>query len=218
MFEGQKSNISLNALMFILSMACGPNFLANAWAQSPQMEAVSNNNSNTFECADTSIKLSGDSDLTQEEIIEQMDQALFASLSKYDACQNQRQGANVNSGGTSGGEPSSGGGSNQSVAANDMSGEEQPMLEKGLLSETRSLNDANALDQSDPTSKSNEPGSNVKIVSTDNGKVPDDIPPADNDSVLEGQIRQAAINEKDPKTRNKLWKEYRKYKGLPETK
>ena len=92
------------------------------------------------------------------------------------------------------------------------------MLEKGLLSETRSLNDANALDQSDPTSKSNEPGSNVKIVSTDNGKVPDNIPPADNDSVLEGQIRQAAINEKDPKTRNKLWKEYRKYKGLPETK
>jgi hypothetical protein len=182
------------------------------------MEAVSNNNSNAFECADTSIKLSGDSDLTQEEIIEQMDQALFASLSKYDACQNQRQGANVNSGGTSGGEPTSGGGSNQSVAANDMSGEEQPMLEKGLLSETRSLNDANALNQSDPTSKSNERGSNVKIVSTDNGKVPDDIPPADNDSVLEGQIRQAAINEKDPKTRNKLWKEYRKYKGLPETK
>ena len=49
----------------------------------------------------------------------------------------------------------------------------------------------------------------------DNGKVPDDIPPADNDSVLEAQIRQAAINETDPEIKAKLWDEYRRYKGLP---
>ena len=49
----------------------------------------------------------------------------------------------------------------------------------------------------------------------DNGKVPDDIPAADNDSVLEAQIRRAAMTETDPEVRAKLWNEYRAYKGLP---
>ena len=50
----------------------------------------------------------------------------------------------------------------------------------------------------------------------DNGKVPDDIPAADNDSVLEAQIRKAATTETDPEIRAKLWNEYRAYKGLPQ--
>ena len=49
-----------------------------------------------------------------------------------------------------------------------------------------------------------------------NGKVPDDIPAADNDSVLEAQIRRAAMTERDPEIRAKLWNEYRAYKGLPQ--
>ncbi|MBT3401152.1 MAG: hypothetical protein HN420_14310, partial [Rhodospirillaceae bacterium] len=48
-----------------------------------------------------------------------------------------------------------------------------------------------------------------------NGKVPEDIPPADNDSALEAQIRQAAIEETDPELKKRLWDEYRRYKGLP---
>ncbi len=48
-----------------------------------------------------------------------------------------------------------------------------------------------------------------------NGKIPEDIPPADNDSILEAQIRAAAMNEPDPAVRERLWDEYRKYKGLP---
>ena len=46
------------------------------------------------------------------------------------------------------------------------------------------------------------------------GKLPEDIPPVDNDSVLEKQIRAAAMAEKDPAIKAKLWNEYRKYKGL----
>ena len=49
-----------------------------------------------------------------------------------------------------------------------------------------------------------------------NGNVPDDIPAADNDSVLEAQIRRAAMAETDPEIRAKLWNEYRAYKGLPQ--
>ena len=49
-----------------------------------------------------------------------------------------------------------------------------------------------------------------------NGKIPDDIPEAGNDSVFEAQIRAAAIAETDPDTQKNLWNEYRRYKGLPE--
>ena len=45
-----------------------------------------------------------------------------------------------------------------------------------------------------------------------NGAIPQDIPPADNDSVLQKQIREAAMKEKDPVKREKLWDMYRKYK------
>ena len=45
--------------------------------------------------------------------------------------------------------------------------------------------------------------------------MPDDIPAPDNDSVLEAQIRRAAMEEADPRIRAELWNEYRKYKGLP---
>ena len=48
------------------------------------------------------------------------------------------------------------------------------------------------------------------------GKIPDDIPQDDNDSLLEEQIRLAAMSEKDPEKKKRLWNEYRKYKGLPE--
>ncbi|MDC1121271.1 hypothetical protein OAT72_05385 [Alphaproteobacteria bacterium] len=49
-----------------------------------------------------------------------------------------------------------------------------------------------------------------------NGKIPDDIPDAGNDSVFEAQIRAAAMAETDPDTQKNLWNEYRRYKGLPE--
>ncbi|MDA9708049.1 hypothetical protein N9V56_01215 [Alphaproteobacteria bacterium] len=51
-----------------------------------------------------------------------------------------------------------------------------------------------------------------------NGIIPEDIPQDDNDSVLEEQIRLAAMNEKDPEKKKRLWNEYRKYKGLPQKK
>ena len=51
---------------------------------------------------------------------------------------------------------------------------------------------------------------------TNNAMLPEDIPQDDNDSVLEEQIRLAAMNEKDPEKKKRLWNEYRKYKGLPQ--
>lgn len=42
---------------------------------------------------------------------------------------------------------------------------------------------------------------------------PADIPDGSDDDVVARQIREAALKEKDPKLREKLWQEYRKYKN-----
>ena len=43
---------------------------------------------------------------------------------------------------------------------------------------------------------------------------PDDIPDGDDDDVVARQLREAAMREPDPAVREKLWDEYRKYKGI----
>ena len=45
---------------------------------------------------------------------------------------------------------------------------------------------------------------------------PDDIPSGDDDDVVARQLREAAMRETDPQLREKLWDEYRKYKGIDE--
>jgi hypothetical protein len=66
--------------------------------------------------------------------------------------------------------------------------------------------------------KGNEVSQNVDKTDklSDNGKSPEDIPPADNDSLVEAQLRQAATAEKNTQKKKKLWNEYRRYKGLSE--
>lgn len=44
--------------------------------------------------------------------------------------------------------------------------------------------------------------------------VPTDIPRGDDDDVVARQLREAAMQEPDPVLREKLWNEYRKYKGI----
>ena len=45
------------------------------------------------------------------------------------------------------------------------------------------------------------------------GNIPDDIPDARDDDIIARQLREAAMNETDPELREKLWEEYRRYKG-----
>ncbi len=47
-------------------------------------------------------------------------------------------------------------------------------------------------------------------------QVPEDIPDGADDDIVARQLREAAEKEQDPELREKLWKEYRKYKGIPE--
>jgi hypothetical protein len=49
--------------------------------------------------------------------------------------------------------------------------------------------------------------------STAQVELPEDIPDARDDDVVARQLREAAMNEPDPVLREKLWDEYRRYKG-----
>jgi len=44
--------------------------------------------------------------------------------------------------------------------------------------------------------------------------VPDDIPDAKDDDIIARQLREAALQESDPELKEKLWDEYRRYKGI----
>jgi hypothetical protein len=48
----------------------------------------------------------------------------------------------------------------------------------------------------------------------DDGFVPPDVGDGRDDDVVARQIREAAMKEQDPVIREKLWEEYRRYKGL----
>ena len=45
------------------------------------------------------------------------------------------------------------------------------------------------------------------------GQIPDDIPDAMDDDIIARQLREAAMQETDPELKEKLWDEYRRYKG-----
>ncbi|NOR24473.1 MAG: hypothetical protein GQ542_08790 [Desulforhopalus sp.] len=85
--------------------------------------------------------------------------------------------------------------------------QEYPPVEEGVEGK-----ESGALQSSqDIAEAGSKTGGNMK---RSNGKLPEDIPSAQNDDALAAQIRYAAENETDPVKSKQLWNEYRKYKGL----
>lgn len=163
--------------------------------------ALAQNSASIDNCADSSVNYKDVPNLTRQEKIDLMDKALLGSLNKYERCQNSRDQASATSAADA---VSNAGG--RSTASSEMSG-------TTAVAESKSNSQVNEKVDEEKGQKKQSRGKRV----LGSGKIPDDIPPADNDSVLEEQIRQAAINETDPVIKEKLWNEYRKYKGLPVT-
>jgi len=164
------------------------------------------------DCSNISVVFKNGADLTRQERIELMDKALLHSLSKYERCQL----SSASSGGGGGGSTGSGQQAS-STASSDMSGTQTPAesTNSGNASAENNSQNNDSGGQANPeTSQTNAARPN-QHKTPGSGKIPEDIPPVDNDSVLEEQIRQAAMNETDPVIKAKLWNEYRKYKGLP---
>jgi hypothetical protein len=165
----------------------------------------------SVDCTEINIKYFDDPSLTREEKIDLMDRALFRSLGKFDECKTSQ--TNSSSAGSDGLGQNTGGGS---VASSEMSGTEEPTTKAQSGNVDENVTNTDSLGAAGGVANGNY-GSQLNVPqSSDNGKIPEDILNADNDSVLQAQIRQAAINEKDPKIRAKLWNEYRKYKGKPQ--
>jgi hypothetical protein len=180
-------------------------FQSTAYAQESPEESV--------DCTNVQIDYPDDSTLTRGERIHHMDQAFNKSLNKFELCQSERNKAESNgtvgnpgaTGDSTG--SSEGGATNGSVASSAMSGTELPAAEDNVEDEKPEVSPAGQ-------ATNNENNRYEGSITAANGKLPDDIPPADNDSSLAAQIRRAAENETDPAKREQLWNEYRKYKGL----
>ena len=179
--------------------------------------------------------------LTRAERIARMDRAFYDSLARFDECQSAATGTGAATGdgaatdaaGRNGGVAGADGGADsadgnsagtgdgasvESVAAEGIQGAEAPEAPETAADDTSIESVAAGGIQG--TEEAPEDGERT-AADTDrppaagSGQAPDDIPAPDNDSVLEAQIRRAAMEETDPRIRAELWNEYRKYKGLP---
>ena len=166
-----------------------------------------------------------DDQLTREERVALLDQAFFDSLARFERCSN---GSSASASAAEGGSGADGGGAQ---AGQDGGGAEQASVPSNSVSGTES--DDEGTGQGSVTSHSVSgvetqqgaaTGAGDQEAGADtargdpvpaNGAPPADIPPADNDSILEAQIRSAALAETDPEIQARLWNEYRKYKNLP---
>ena len=223
--------ISSSYLIFAVTLLNGVS--AHSQSSSPDGTSPGASISTYDDCTEINIQYQYDGTLTREEFIKTMDAAFFESLNKFDACQaslmNSSAGASGSSGTSgmgaegfseNGGDGSDGGsGASSAAASSGVSGTESTGFSKSATA--AAVSSQEGLSGKQPA-RWNNPDADKGQVSryrngtlSGRGKAPEDIPPADNDSVLEAQIRQAAENETDPEIKKKLWDEYRKYKGLP---
>ena len=169
----------------------------------------------TIDCSDVKINYVDNPEWTHSERLKAMDSAFFESVDRFELCNLSNQ-SGTSSGSASGNGQASGTGAGtssgsesglDSVASQEMTGTET----ESTLSQANSSESSNV-----PENTNNE---SVKVNgggSSKNGVKPKDIPSADNDDAIAAQIRLAAEIEKDPVKKEKLWNEYRKYKGLPD--
>ena len=173
-----------------------------------------------------------DDQLTREERVALLDQAFFDSLARFERCSN---GFSASASTAEGGSGADGGGAQAGQgtgqAGQEGEGAEQASVPSNSVSGTES--DGEGTGQESVTSHSVSgtevqqgaaTGAGDQEAGSDtargdpvpaNGAPPADIPSADNDSILEAQIRSAALAETDPEIQARLWNEYRKYKNLP---
>lgn len=153
---------------------------------------------------------------TPEERVLRLERALHESLNAYDECQTAAASGSAGSGsGTSVASGSAEGtGSDSNESADSGSGDNQASSETASSQQERDLRELNDASVVSIETTETSP-SFASEVALDNGAIPEDIPPGNDDDIVARQIREAAIRETDPEVRERLWEDYRKYKGLP---
>lgn len=156
------------------------------------------------DCGQADIRYLDDPSLSRAERIVLMEKAFYDSINRFEACElaNQSASSSADNSGGGGGDDGQGEGlsENSATASQDMQGTD-PTLEIPPPMAEQEMQDS-------------ESGTTQSPASARNGAIPEDIPAANNDDAIAAQIRLAAESETDPEIREKLWNEYRKYKGL----
>jgi hypothetical protein len=141
--------------------------------------------------------------LTEDETVVVLDHKLQESLEEFEKLleQDQRELAGEVARGTAGGPPggggsgsgtgAGGGGDDSDASASPGGGEAPP-------------------GQGEPEDTQ---GGGVPTAGDDRPEVPPDVGDGSDDDIVARQLREAAMAEKDPELRERLWDEYRRYKG-----
>ena len=186
--------------------------------------------SESQDCNEISIPDIDSLNLTREEKIEVLNRVLMDSLSQYSPCRNAMSASSGGGGSSASGEMQGTGadsGQNQGYSASSAPASSTSSGDSGELQGTESamVNEEIQIDTQSEDSggmQGIEPETQEAAVTESpsapamNGKLPEDIPPADNDSVIAKQLREAAMQETDPVKQAELWNKYRRYKNLPE--
>lgn len=172
------------ALVLTCSLMSLVSGCATALAQSTNSPAPKS----VTDCTNLTLDGRSDEELTKEERIKKLEGTLYDSVDRYDTCVGQAIAAGGGGGGSNGG---GGDGSGSGEGQSGTSGTEGSTTDDPVETPTQS-------EERPQTERT--------------GGIPDDIPSADNDSVLQRQIRDLATKEQDPQKRKELWDLYRKYK------
>jgi hypothetical protein len=173
----------------------------------------------TIDCSEVAINYIDRPDMTHNERLEAMDRAFFESVNRFELCHLSNQSSSSQASSSS---ESASAGSDAATGGAESS-------ESGVESVASPLMTGTETESSLPLYGSPENSGMPEITkgepidgtvaiyagSGGNGALPEDIPAANNDDAVAAQIRLAAEVEKDPMKKEKLWNEYRKYKGLP---
>ena len=164
------------------------------------------------ECKEYGVDYQQTEGLTKEEITDRMDRALFESLNKYDDCLQQSQSGGAASANGASGSQGINGANGNAVGTEASSSTASAGIQGTEKTDTtdKSSSPTTAADAAE--NKQAQAQTQDKVLP--NGKLPDDIPSSDNDTVLQQKVKEAAMYEPDPEKRAKLWNEYRKLKGL----
>lgn len=164
----------------------------------------------TIDCSNVEIDYTDNPEWTNSERIDAMNKAFFESLNRFELCNlsNQSSATSSSANGTEQTSNGNDGAGQGSVASSTMTGTEEQA--DNSSNDTAPSNETSSSEATSQQSVEKNKGGG----STNGGK-PEDIPSADNDDVIAAQIRLAAEIEQDPVKKEKLWNEYRKYKGLP---
>lgn len=155
---------------------------------------------------------------TPEERVQRIDKAFQDSLNAYDECQltlsNASSSASASTASAASGSASGAGSTARGASGQNQGGQQSASTQKAVQVDSDETSQdspgASATEQSD-----DRLSAGIPLNEMDNGAIPEDIPPGNDDDIVAQQIREAAMRESDPEIAAGLWEDYRKYKGLP---